>query len=91
MVTFVGKQEISQELGLSSETLKRYRLQGKWIEGVHWIRVNCRCVLYNQELIQDWLHNRNNPNAHQRAIEIYQSSRLSLEKIARKRSAQFSV
>ncbi|BAU13914.1 hypothetical protein LEP3755_44570 [Leptolyngbya sp. NIES-3755] len=91
MVTFVGKQEMSQELGLSRETLKRYRLQGEWIEGVHWIRVNCRRVLYNQELIQDWLHNRNNPNAHQCAIEIYQSSRLSSKKIARNRSAQVSV
>lgn len=71
MVLFVSKQELSQKLALSDVTLKRYRLRGEWIEGVHWKRVNCRRVLYNLDLIEDWLHNRHNPNAHQRTIKIY--------------------
>ena len=35
-------------IGLSHHTLKRYRLQGILIEGIHWIRVNPRCIRYNQ-------------------------------------------
>ncbi|MEO0984038.1 MAG: hypothetical protein AAFY20_00655 [Cyanobacteria bacterium J06639_14] len=64
-------------LKLSDSTLKRYRLQGLLVEGIHWVRVNSRCTRYNLELIQDWLHNRHDPAAHQRAIEIYQASLLS--------------
>ncbi|NMF86278.1 hypothetical protein, partial [Nodosilinea sp. P-1105] len=53
------------------------RLQGDWIEGIHWVRINSRCVRYNLELIQDWLHNRDNPKAHMRAIEVYRQGLLS--------------
>jgi tRNA(His) 5'-end guanylyltransferase len=52
-------------------------LQGLLIEGIHWVRMNSRCIRYNLELIKDWLHNRHDPAAHQRAIEIYQASLLS--------------
>jgi CHAD domain-containing protein len=77
MVQFVSKQEAVHCLKLSDSTLKRYRLQGLLVEGIHWVRVNSRCTRYNLELIQDWLHNRHDPAAHQRAIEIYQASLLS--------------
>ncbi|MBD2060601.1 hypothetical protein H6F88_32165 [Oculatella sp. FACHB-28] len=80
MVQFVDKQKASATLSLSGETLKRYRLQGEWIEGIHWVRINSRCVRYNLELIQDWFHNRHDPKAHMRAIEVYQSSLLSNQK-----------
>ncbi|NEQ46924.1 MAG: hypothetical protein F6K00_26630 [Leptolyngbya sp. SIOISBB] len=77
MAQFVSKQEALRCLNLSSTTLKKYRLQGLLVEGIHWVRVNSRCTRYNLELIQDWLHNRHDPAAHQRAIEIYQASLLS--------------
>jgi CHAD domain-containing protein len=77
MVQFVSKQEAIHCLKLSDSTLKRYRLQGLLVEGIHWVRVNSRCTRYNLELIQDWLHNRHDPVAHQRAIEIYQAGLLS--------------
>lgn len=80
MVTFVGKQQASKTLDLSGETLKRYRLDGKWIEGIHWVRLNSRCVRYNLELIQDWFHNQHDPVAHMRAIEAYQETLLSNQK-----------
>ncbi|MBD1845680.1 hypothetical protein H6F89_20170 [Cyanobacteria bacterium FACHB-63] len=91
MVLFVGKQQASQVLALSGETMRRYRVQGEWIEGVHWVRINCRCVRYNLELLQDWLHNRNNPIAHRRAIEAYQASLLSHQKTAKKSAARMST
>jgi len=58
MTQFVSKQEVIQALKLSGTTLRRYRVQGVLIECIHWVRVNSRCIRYNLELIQDWLHNR---------------------------------
>lgn len=86
MVQFVSKQEATQSLKLSGTTLRRYRVQGLLIEGVHWVRVNSRCIRYNLDLIKDWLHNRHDPAAHQRAIEIYQASLLSNQRKIPKRS-----
>jgi hypothetical protein len=63
MDTFLDKRRVARLLNLSSETLKNYRLQGTWIEGIHWVRVSSRCVRYNAALIQDWLSNRNDPMA----------------------------
>ena len=77
MLLFVNKRKASECLNLSGSTLKKYRLQGDWIEGIHWVRINSRCVRYNLELIQDWLHNRENPAAHLRAIETYKQGLLS--------------
>ncbi len=77
MTNFASKQEAAQYLKLSGTTLKRYRLQGLLIEGIHWVRINSRCIRYNLDLIQDWLHNRHDPVAHQRPIEVYQANLLS--------------
>ena len=77
MCLFVSKRQASECLNFSSSTLKKYRLNGEWIEGLHWVRINSRCVRYNLELIQDWFHNRSDPSAHLRAIELYQKSLLS--------------
>jgi CHAD domain-containing protein len=86
MLLFVNKRTASERLNLSGSTLKKYRLQGDWIEGVHWVRINSRCVRYNLELIQDWLHNRGNPAAHLQAIETYQRGLLSNQPQSRRKS-----
>jgi hypothetical protein len=81
MVTrFVGKGEATRCLNVSDTTLKRYRLQGLLMEGVHWVRLNSRCIRYNLDLLQDWVQNRDNPLAHQRAIDIYKAGLLSNRK-----------
>ena len=80
MLLFVSKRQATECLNLSGSTLKKYRLNGDWIEGIHWVRLNSRCVRYNLELIQDWLHNRENPTAHMRAISAYQQQLLSNQK-----------
>ena len=77
MSQFVNKKNACEQLNLSGSTLKKYRLQGDWVEGIHWVRSNSRCTRYNIELIKDWLHNRNNPVAHERAIALYQQTLLS--------------
>ncbi len=77
MSQYVSKQEALRYLKLSSTTLKKYRLKGLLVEGIHWIRINSRCTRYNLELIKDWVQNRHDPVAHQRAIELYQAGLLS--------------
>ncbi len=74
---FVSRRELSRRLSISATTLKRYRLNGTWIEGIHWVRLNSRCTRYNVELITDWLQNRDDLVAHQRAIAVYQANLLS--------------
>ena len=86
MTHFASKQKASQYLNLSGTTLKRYRIQGLLIEGIHWVRLNSRCIRYNLDLIQDWLHNRHDPVAHQRAIEAYQANLLSNQRKLKKRT-----
>jgi tRNA(His) 5'-end guanylyltransferase len=77
MQLFVNKRQASECLSLSSSTLKKYRLNGEWIEGTKRVRINSRCVRYNLELLKDWLQNRSDPAAHLQAIEIYQKGLLS--------------
>lgn len=72
---FGTKHAAAKLLGLSSETLKKYRLRDKiLVEGIHWIKLNSRTIRYNLSLLADWLQNRHNPAAHQRAIEQYLST-----------------
>lgn len=75
----VSKRDIHAELGISSSCLKYWRLgrdgqPPKLTEGVHWLRVGPRKTLYNLELLRDFLHNQDNPDAHQRAITAYLES-----------------
>lgn len=86
MFLFVSKRQASECFNLSSSTLKKYRLEGDWIEGIHWVRINSRCVRYNLELIRDWLHNRHDPIAHQRAIAAYEETLLSYQTRAKKKT-----
>jgi tRNA(His) 5'-end guanylyltransferase len=86
MAQFVSKQEAVRYLQLSDATLKRYRLQGQLIEGIHWVRINSRCIRYNLDLIQDWLHNRHDPTAHERAVRTYQASLLSNQKKTKRKA-----
>ena len=77
---FVDKHSAAKITGLSAKTLKRARLSGNLIEGIHFVKLNSRTVRYNDQLLQDWMQNRHDGLAHQRAIEIYQASLLSNKK-----------
>ena len=80
MFHFVNKHTMAKVAGVSHYTLKRYRLQGDLVEGIHWIRINSRCVRYNQELTQDWFSNRHDPHAHIKAIEVYMAGMVGRRK-----------
>jgi len=66
--------ELSTLTGLSLRCLKQYRANGLLVEGIHWQRINSRVVLFNLPLVMDWIANRSNPMAHQRAINAYLAS-----------------
>jgi hypothetical protein len=75
LTQFGTKRAAAKLLGLSPETLKKYRLHDKTlVEGIHWIKLNSRTIRYNLPLLADWLQNRHNPAAHQKAIEQYLSA-----------------
>lgn len=74
---FLGKKEMSKLTGLSGETLKKYRRTNLLTEGIHWVRVSPKLILYCVPLVLDWLQNQGDPVAHQRAIENYQATFLS--------------
>lgn len=71
---FCNKRTLAERTGYSPHTLKKLRQRGDWIEGIHYVRENSRVVRYNLSLCLDWLANRGNSQAHQRAIEAYLSS-----------------
>ena len=75
MATFINKQEVCKLLDISDRSLVRYR-EKYWLLGAHYVKP-VQKILYNRELIEDWLVNRHNPVAHQRAIDAYQASLLS--------------
>lgn len=81
---FVNKREAERLTGFSYETLKKYRLSGLLIENIHWIKFNSRVVRYNAPLLLDFLQNRNDPQAHQRAIESYQTTLPSNQRKSRR-------
>jgi hypothetical protein len=75
---FVSKHEIKQLLGVCDRTLERYR-KNHWHEGIHYVKP-VQKILYNRPLIEDWMVNRHDWRAHDRAIEAFQDSLLSNQK-----------
>jgi hypothetical protein len=71
MVQFCPRLEATKITGLSHHQLKKLRLSGRLVEGVHWVYLNSRSVLYNAILITDWVANRHNPAIHTIAISNY--------------------
>lgn len=72
----IDKHEAAAMLRISPDTLKRYRLQegSTLVEGIHYFTWNSRVIRYNAALLTDWALNRNNPTAHQKAIEDFLAS-----------------
>jgi predicted site-specific integrase-resolvase len=79
-MNFLTEQELAERLRLSVDTLQRYRRDGVLQRGVHWQKLRGGEVRYNEELINDWWANLHDPDAHQRAIEVWQSQLLSNRK-----------
>jgi tRNA(His) 5'-end guanylyltransferase len=84
MTQYLDKWQAAKRFRISTDTMKRYRRSGIWIENIHWVKYNSRCIRYNSDLIEDWIHNRADPHAHQRAIEVYRANLLSNQRKTRR-------
>jgi len=73
---FVDTKGAVEMFGLGRSTLKILRLGDAQsppllVYGTHWHRVGDRKILYNVELLEDFLNNQGNLAVHQHAIETY--------------------
>ena len=73
---WVNKNVAAQIAGISTHTLKLYRKR-YWTLGIHFQYLNSRTIRYHEGLLRDWVANISDPQAHQRAIEVYLTSLLS--------------
>jgi hypothetical protein len=71
---FCNHKKALEILAVSESTLKRLRKTGALIEGTHYVRMGDRVLKYNRALLEDWLANQGNPQAHDRAIAAYFAS-----------------
>ena len=78
MTTFIDKYEVCKLLRVGERTLARYREQ-HWYLGIHFVQP-VQKILYNKELIEDWMVNKHEYSVHLRAIEAYQASLPSNQK-----------
>jgi hypothetical protein len=68
---FVTTGEILEQLGISSELLKKLRTSNALTKGLYWTTLpNSDRIFWNRDLIRDWFVNQNN-SSHQKAIEKY--------------------
>ena len=78
MTTWVAKADVMALLQISERTLARYR-SDHWYIGIHYSKP-VQKILYNRELLEDWMINRHEWGAHLRAIEFFQASLPSNQK-----------
>lgn len=70
-MSYLTFQQTIERSGLSRSTIKNLIRRGQWREGIHFTRFSSRKNLFNETLITDWIANRHDPNAHQRAIDNF--------------------
>ncbi|AGY56630.1 hypothetical protein [Gloeobacter kilaueensis] len=77
---FLPGERAADAIGLPHRQLKQFRLEGKFLPGIHYVALSRKAILYCVPLIRDWIANQNDPEAHQRAIEVYRSALLGNQK-----------
>ncbi|CAN1209054.1 hypothetical protein TUMEXPCC7403_02445 [Tumidithrix helvetica PCC 7403] len=77
---WVDKHQAARIIGKSTETLKKFRESGKLLAGIHYQNMGRISIRYNAYLLQDWVANQHEHNAHLRGIENWQKSLPSNQK-----------
>jgi hypothetical protein len=71
----VPSGQLLQQLGISYSTLRRWKKTGAIIDGIHYqLLPGSRTMLYNLDLLRDFIACGGNSIAHQRSIESYFNS-----------------
>lgn len=68
------KYEAAPLAGCSPDTLKNWRKEFGWIEGVHYRRVSAKETVYNLPLMADFGANRHRPEEHLSAVQMMASA-----------------
>jgi hypothetical protein len=74
------KHIAAKALGITVTKLRDLRLSGALHEGIHYSRISPQTIRYNLPMLKDWWVNRNDPAAHQRAINHHLRSLPSNQK-----------
>lgn len=74
-----SKRDAAQILSISTKTLERRIEDGDLQLGVHYWYEGSK-MIFDLPLLRDWQRNRNNPTAHQRAIEVRRQQLPSAQK-----------
>lgn len=81
--------DVCEYFDVCPNTVKLWRRQ-EWQQEIHYWRLPGAKgeYRYNPELLKDWLENRTDPKAHQKAIEVWNSRRLCNQGTSTKRKAK---
>jgi len=75
---WANDETVQKLFGLTANQLKTLRLSGDFVEGIHYVRINNKSVLYAVPVVENFIANRLEPKAHQVFCELW------LKKIAKK-------
>jgi hypothetical protein len=76
----VPTREMCAYIGVSTDTLKDWRVRGLLRQGIHWYTMpGSPNIIWIKDLVRDFLANSGEPDAHKRAIERYLASLPSSE------------
>jgi hypothetical protein len=71
-------------IGVSIGTIARWRKAGRLEAGIHYFQTSPTTILYNLELVYDWIANQHQPELHEQAIENFLASLPSNDRPQRK-------
>lgn len=77
---FLTEEQAGELLQVSDRTLQRYRKDNTHLLGVHYQKLPGGGIRYIQPVLEDWMVNLHDPEAHQRAIEEFRKNLLSNRK-----------
>lgn len=70
-ITLIDKFQAAEMLGVSYWTLQHWRHEGKLIEGIHYVKHNCKTLRYIKESLENKLLTLDDPQAHERYCERF--------------------
>lgn len=68
---FLTEEQAAEILQVSDRTLQRYRQNGTHQKGIHYQKMPGGGIRYINVMLQDWMMNLDDPEAHQQAIEEF--------------------
>ncbi|MBC7515533.1 MAG: excisionase family protein [Alkalinema sp. FL-bin-369] len=84
-------RELALQIKISTRTMHRLRSSGAWEEGIHYFKISPSKILYNLDLINDWIANLHQLELHEAAIANFLSALPSNDRPQRKPNKKAAV